>query len=265
MNIAAHHSMADPVTVSGTSFLLKTNTNTRVLSIKSLVKDSSSSSITIDWGDGTSNVYTTNVNSVSHTYPGDDFYLLRISDDVSSIGFKASTNCPVIACFLSFGSKIVTIQSNCFQNYTVDLNSTSSNWCGLSTQQYAALLKQWTSRHELVVNATTIGSYSFFPRCLNVHLVHPETLWYDAFYADGLKYVKNLVINYNLQSQSFFNSYSQFIDNSATNYEYKSVTVSNKTVSQIQSMSNYPWRLNNATFPIYIHGTDGTINSGSLS
>lgn len=246
----------------GTTFLLKTNTNTRVFDINSLVKAQGSDSITVDWGDGSPvEVYTANVSGVSHTYPSNDFYMFNVSDDVSSIGFKASTSRQLIACFLSFGQKVATFQNQCFQNETVDTNSNNASWCGLTDEQLFELIVKWTTDIEVVINATSLGSYSCFPWARNVRFANLTSVSGTPFYAGGLGKTQNLTFdspNVTIPG-NYLKDWSTFMDGWRTRYGSKNLTFTNKTVSQIKSMSNYPWQANTVSVPVYIHGSDGTI------
>ena len=247
----------------GTTLLLKTSANQRVLSIKSLVKATGSDSITIDWGDGSPvEVYTTNVSNVSHTYAADDFYMFNVSDDVSSMGFKDSTNRYVIACFLSFGQKVTTLQSTCFQNYMVDMNSSNTYWCGLTDEQLFNTIVQWTSDREVVIAATSLGNYSLFPWARNLRFSNLTSVTGTPFYAAAFSKTQNLTFDASnvTINGDYLLDWTSFMNGWAARYGSKNLTFTNKTVAQIQAMSNYPWRATDVSIPVYIHGSDGTIS-----
>lgn len=269
--IAARHTMFNAVGMKipdGTTFIIKTNTNTRILDISSLVKVSDSESIKVNWGDGSPvETYTSSASGLTHTYGSNDFFMVNISDDVSSIKLKNNTERRVVCYGCSFGSKITTIQNNCFQNMTAELNSANSYWCGLTTEEFVQGLHTWTDNRVLTVNATSIGQYSFFLWARNVRFTNIVTLSGPMFYAEGLRYAQNLTFDSlnTISNVDLFTGYSAFVNDSRTGYGYKTITFTNKTISQIQSMSNYPWQLTTATIPIDIFGTDGVIHSGSTT
>ena len=265
--IAAHHSMAkvSKRSYEGTTFLLKTRDNCRTKYIGNLVIANGSESITIDWGDGDVDTYNTSVSDISHTYPATDFYVMSISDDVSSIKMRSSMldNDNTLVAYLSFGSKITTIQSQSFQNQNIQTNDPGgANYGGITPIQLVDIVKEWTSESELVVNATSLGSYSFFPICVTLRLTNLSSFSGSWWYAGGLVPVQNLIFDspsitipgdYLMDWSGFMNGWNEY-------YEDKSVTFTNKTLSDIRSMSNFPWRATEVSIPVYFHGSDGSMD-----
>lgn len=247
----------------GTSLLLKTGDNTREVFIDSLVKHSSSQSIIIDWGDGSAPIVVagSSASELSHTYPASKLYMLHISDDVAKVGFKKLKNYRNIVAYCSLGGKVSTISSLCFQDHEVDTNPSSSTWCGLTKQEAFDVMFDYTKDVELVVNASTLGVYSFFPRARNVRFTKLETVSGICFYSGGLYYVQNLTFD----SPStripgdYLYDWSNFFNSSPALYPYKTLTFSAKTVAQIKDMESYPWRAWSCPWPVYIRGIDGEI------
>lgn len=148
---------------------------------------------------------------------------------------------------------------------TANLSTADSTWCGLTVDEFAQGLHKWTDDLVLTVNATSIGSYSFFLWARNIRFTAVTTLSGPMFYAEGLRYAQNLTFDAvnAISNVDLFTGYSGFTANGRMKYDYKTITFTNKTVAQIQAMTNYPWQLTNATFPIDIYGTDGVIHSGT--
>ena len=253
---------------TGTTLLLKTHDNTRVLDIASLTRADSSLPIELDWGDGTVEVFNGPATDVSHTYLANGYYMLHINDNVSAMGFKSSvdTNRRVIACYCSIGSKVSTIYDSCFQNFNVYTNPSDVEWCGLTAEELCDLVMRYTGNTELVINAANIGGYSLFPLAVRVRFTALSRVAGVYFYAGGLSGVRDLTFgspgvtiagDYLYGWSSFFSSrtWNQY-------YGYKTLTFTGKTLQQVQGMSNYPWRADEAGVPVYIRGSDGELRIG---
>ena len=79
--------------------------------------------MTIDWGDGGVDTYSSSSFSPSHTYASSGLFVLNISDDISSLKYKGSTDYHNIYMTLSFGTKLLTLQSQCFQSAGYDYSA----------------------------------------------------------------------------------------------------------------------------------------------
>lgn len=252
---------SSPVIPDGTTLLLKTYTNTRTYGINSLIKDSGSSTITVDWGDGTVNTYNGDVSGITHTYSSDGFFLLNVSDDVSSIGFKGSTVYNNIACTCSIGSKVTTFQTNCFQNGEISTDSTSSSWSGLTVDDFFNTVAKWTSGKEVVVNATSFGGYSAVFPCRRLRFTSFSSVNGNAFYSGGLRLVQHIVFdspNISLPTDYSLNDWSGWASGWGSRWGYKTLRFTNKTLSQVQGMAKYPFFPSSVTTPITIYGSDGS-------
>jgi surface protein len=71
--------------------------------------------VTVDWGDNTSDVYTTN-GTKTHTYASDGVYTVQISGTLSGFGAAGSYSRPELTKCLSFGKLGLTNLSGAFRN-----------------------------------------------------------------------------------------------------------------------------------------------------
>lgn len=86
--------------------------------------------ITVDWGDDTREVFDGNISSVSHTYPAQGDYRIRLSDDVEyiSISSQATTSAyyavyaPMVRGFHSNAKRLKAFKSYAFR-HCVNLSS----------------------------------------------------------------------------------------------------------------------------------------------
>ena len=269
MNIAARQSMwknsIKPwIYDNGTNLMLRIPSAGYALTIGNCVKDSQSAKVTIDWGDGVVDTYSSSSFSPSHTYASSGLFVLNISDDISSLKYQSSTTKYTIYMMLSFGAKLLTLQSQCFQNAGYDYSAAGQQ----STDEYASAMKSMFNGHIVDAYFTSMGSYACDCfRCTDLHFVNMESITGSMFYASGLYTVQNLYFS-NIANNGINGNYladwSAFMDGWITSpqayYDSKSITFYNKTCAQIKAMSYFPWQATSVSVPVYFHGSDGTID-----
>ena len=269
MNIAARqilwkNSINPWIYNNGTNLMLKIPSAGYALTIGSCVKDSQSATVTIDWGDGGVDTYSSSSFSPSHTYASSGLFVLNISDDISSLNYKGSTDHRNIYMMLSFGTKLLTLQSKCFQSAGYDFSAAGQQ----SMDEYASAMKSMFNGHIVDAYFTSMGSYACDCfRCTDLHFVNMESITGSMFYAAGLATVQNLYFSniadngingdYLVDWSAFMNGW---IASPQAYYNSKSVTFYNKTCAQIKTMSYFPWLATDVSVPVYFHGSDGTID-----
>ena len=100
---------------NGTNLMLKIPSAGYTVTFGNCTKDSSSSEVTIDWGDGGVNTYSGSSFAPSHTYVSSGLFVLNISDDISSLKYKGTNTDSTVYMILSFGTKLLALQGQCFQ------------------------------------------------------------------------------------------------------------------------------------------------------
>ena len=249
---------------NGTNLMLRIPSAGYALTIGNCVKDSQSAKVTIDWGDGVVDTYSSSSFSPSHTYASSGLFVLNISDDISSLKYKSSTAKYTIYMMLSFGAKLLTLQSQCFQNAGYDYSAAGQQ----STDEYASAMKSMFNGHIVDAYFTSMGSYACDCfRCTDLHFVNMEKITGSMFYASGLYTVQNLYFS-NIANNGINGNYladwSAFMNGWITSpqayYDSKSITFYNKTCAQIKTMSYFPWQATSVSVPVYFHGSDGTID-----
>ena len=93
----------------GTNLMLKIPSANYSIMLGSCTKDSSASSVVVDWGDGSSNTYSNSTFSPSHTYASSGLFVLNISDGISSMTYKGTNTSGTVYMMLSFGTKLLTL------------------------------------------------------------------------------------------------------------------------------------------------------------
>ena len=250
--------------VDGTNLMLKIPSNGLTLTLGNCAKDASSSQVVIDWGDGSQNTYTASSFAPSHTYAAAGLYVMNISDDISSLMYKGTNTGSTVYMMFSFGTKLLTLQGQCFQNCGYNYNS----WSQQELDEYFPLMKDTFRDHIVDAYFTSMGNYACDGfRCPNLHFASMTSITGIMFYASGLNHVQNLYFsniasngingNYLLDWSSFMNG---FTEAPTAYYDQKSITFYNKTCAQIKAMSQFPWKATDVSVPVYFHGTDGTID-----
>lgn len=248
--------------LSGSTFLLCIRDNFLRKEIGSLIMDSTSSSITINWGDGVIDTYYENVSNITHYYAKSGMYILNISDDVSSIKMQKSTFQYNTVITMSIGSKITTLQGNCFQNEFIEINPARSEYSGITEEQQFQLVEKYTKGKEIVLNATSIGIYSCFVFANTVRFTCLNSYQGIYSYSGGFKPIQNLIFdspNISIAGDYLYD-WSTFMQGWQNYYNTKTLKFSSKTLNQIKQMSGYPWRAPESPINIYFIGSDGIMD-----
>lgn len=245
--------------------------NGNTINIGNLVKASDSASVTIDWGDGTKNIFTDSSFSASHTYsPGLNIYLIQISDDISALKWQGSGRHQVYQIF-NFGSKLMTLKYGCFQNQMF-----GQGYEDVCPPTYSFIQKETLFKYPYECKAyfTSFEYYSCFIPAYKVRFVNLTSFKSSGyFYCGGLSLVGHLIFD-NISADGLSNASGIFKDGGwfyASTYkdlglsDTKDITFTNKTCDQIKQMSGFPWAAtdtNNwaANLNIYFHGIDGTLD-----
>ena len=93
----------------GTRMLLHVPTDTAVFGIAVADLAEGSESVTVDWGDGTTDVFTGGIDHAVHAYASSGRYEVKISDDIDSIGISGETE---DAPFTEGVKWIISLESN---------------------------------------------------------------------------------------------------------------------------------------------------------
>lgn len=244
---------------NGTNILITISTDNKSYTISNLVKDSTSTSVIIDWGDGNKNTYTSSSFSATHTYIKQGYYVIYVSDDISSLKWQSSTSENTIYAMYSFGTKLLTLQGQCFQRCGVAIHNLSET----DQIKYFNWMKNKFKNNIVNIYFSSMGSYACDCfKCSNLRFVNMTSITGVMFYAGGLNHVQNLYFSKcNSIAGDYLHDWSNFFPGYNI-YDYKSITFEDKTCAQIKAMSNFPWQAtaSDVTIPVYFHGTDGTMD-----
>ena len=143
-----------------------------------------SSSITLDWGDGTVETHTSDINDAVHTYASDGIYTVKLSDDVADFGWgspggvsTARKNRSGVIGFESTAKKLLTL---CFGfDSSVRDSSISSfkveNVSSLGSYGLSGIYTNGIEINGLTDIDITYGTADFFGGILAPYIVIPAT------------------------------------------------------------------------------------------
>ena len=228
MQIASRQPLWDEGMPKGTVLVLRASAASMTARIAGGNVAAGSGGVTVDWGDGTKNVYSS-FRNVSHTYSRAKDYTVKISDDLTSFGYTSTTigsepHNDMIVELKSVGSRVVTIEGYAFNNChkmrgVINLPSVTS------INGYAF--------------GTTQGITDFILPSMT-HLVQTSFYWgptASAMYCDNVIQIDS----------SFWEYYGgRLVD----------VYIRKKTCQQIKAMSGFPFKAGAA---VRFHGSDGIV------
>ena len=228
MQIASRHPLWDEGMPKGTVLVLRASAASMTARIAGGNVAAGSGGVTVDWGDGTKNVYSS-FRNVSHTYSRAKDYTVKISDDLTSFGYTSTSigseaGNDMIVELKSVGSRVVTIEGYAFNN----------------CHKMRGVIN--------LPNVTSINGYAFgstqgitdFILPSMTHLVQTSFYWgptASAMYCDNVIQIDS----------SFWEYYGgRLVD----------VYIRKKTCQQIKAMSGFPFKAGAA---VRFHGSDGIV------
>ena len=228
MQIASRQPMWNEGVGTGTVLVLRASAASMTAKIAGGNVAAGSVGVTVDWGDGTKNVYSS-FRNVSHTYLRAKDFTVKISDDLTSFGYTAASvpgeaQRDMLVELRSVGSRVVTIEGYAFNNChkmrgVINLPSVTSinGYAFGSTQGITDFILPSMTR--LVQTSFYWGPTATAMYCDNVTQIDREFWGY---------YGGRLVDMY----------------------------IRNKTCQQIKSMSGFPFKAGAA---VRFHGADGIV------
>ena len=182
--------------------------------------------VTVDWGDGTVESLR-GINCAKHTYSVPKDYKIKISDDLSSIGYANSNggNNDVLIEVKCVGSKVVTIDGYAFNNcHNVKGVMNLPNVTSIGGYAFGSLGSGVTDF--ILPSMTRLVQTSFYCAC------GPRTM-----YADNVTQIDS----------DFWGYYGgRLVD----------LYIRKKTCQQIKAMSGFPFKAGAA---VRFHGSDGIV------
>ena len=228
MQIASRQPMWNEGMPKGTVLVLRASAASMTARIAGGNVAAGSGGVTVDWGDGTKNVYSS-FRNVSHTYSRAKDYTVKIRDDLTSFGYTSTSigseaGNDMIVELKSVGSRVVTIEGYAFNN----------------CHKMRGVIN--------LPNVTSINGYAFgstqgitdFILPSMTHLVQTSFYWgptASAMYCDNVIQIDS----------SFWEYYGgRLVD----------VYIRKKTCQQIKAMSGFPFKAGAA---VRFHGSDGIV------
>ncbi len=194
-----------------------------------------STSVTVNWGDGTKSVYS-RIADARHTYEKPGEYRIAISDDLCSFGFAESSSSGPVAErdmlreLVSLGSKVKSIASYGFNN------------CHLMRGVMN------------LPNVTSIGSYAFgSTRGITDFILPSITRLVQTSFYRGPSPAQMHADNVTQIDSSFWDYYG---------WKLYDLYLRNSTCAQIKAMSGFPFYADRAAETVRFHGSDGVVLAG---
>ncbi len=222
----------DTTSEKGTTFAVEASPDCMTVRIARGDLAPGSTSVTVNWGDGTKSEYS-RISNARHTYEKPGEYRIAISDDLCSFGFTdSSPSGPVperdmLRELVSLGSKVTTISSYGFNN------------CHLMRGVIN------------LPNVTNIGGYAFGTTRGITDFILPSMtrLVQTAFYS-GPTPRQIHADNVKLIDSRFWEYYG---------WKLYDVYLRNSTCEQIAAMSGFPFYADRAAETVRFHGSDGVV------